>query len=158
RPVQIRRKQEANDVAVASRFYDNRSAPEVLLNVLSLGCPAPPRPIAAHRAATVRKIATRAFAGFVLQSIPGMRIWLSKNSEVPLREQIITQITLGIISHDLQPNQKLPSTRELSHRLQVHPNTVSAAYRDLEQRGWVEIRKGSGVYVRALSEKKQLDA
>jgi len=87
-----------------------------------------------------------------------MRIWLSKNSEVPLREQIITQITLGIISKDLKPNQKLPSTRELSHRLQVHPNTVSAAYRDLEQHGWVEVRKGSGVYVRTLSEEKQLDA
>src|ERR1051325_234528 len=77
-----------------------------------------------------------------------MRIWLSKNSEVPLREQISTQITLGIISGDLQPNQKLPSTRELSHRLEVHANTVSAAYRDLASRGWVEFRKGSGVYVR----------
>jgi GntR family transcriptional regulator len=87
-----------------------------------------------------------------------MRIWLSKNSEVPLRAQIVTQITLGIISRDLQPNQKLPSTRELSHRLQVHPNTVSAAYRDLVQRGWVEVRKGSGVYVRALSEERELDA
>ncbi len=87
-----------------------------------------------------------------------MRIWLSKNSEVPLREQIITQITLGIISRDLKPNQKLPSTRELSHRLQIHPNTVSAAYHDLEQRGWVEVRKGSGVYVRALSAEKELDA
>lgn len=113
---------------------------------------------AARRLAAIRKLAARTFSGFVLQSIPDMRIWLSKNSEVPLREQIITQITLGIISHDLQPNQKLPSTRELSLRLQVHPNTVSAAYRDLEQRGWVEVRKGSGVYVRALSEEKQLDA
>jgi DNA-binding transcriptional regulator YhcF (GntR family) len=87
-----------------------------------------------------------------------MRIWLSKNSEVPLREQLVTQITLGIISGDLPPNQKLPSTRELSHRLDVHSNTVSAAYRDLAGRGWVEFRKGSGVYVRELNAGTVLDA
>src|SRR5262245_58451977 len=87
-----------------------------------------------------------------------MRIWLSKSSEVPLREQLATQITLGIISGDFQPNQKLPSTRELSHRLQVHSNTVSAAYRDLASRGWVEFRKGSGVYVRELNTDAPADA
>ncbi len=87
-----------------------------------------------------------------------MRIWLSKNSEVPVREQLATQITLGIISQDFKPNQKLPSTRELSHRLQIHPNTVSAAYRDLAERGWVEFRKGSGVYVRELNANTPIDA
>lgn len=87
-----------------------------------------------------------------------MRIWLSKSSEVPLREQLATQITLGIISGDFLPNQKLPSTRELSHRLQVHSNTVSAAYRDLAERGWVEFRKGSGVYVRELHDNAESDS
>jgi DNA-binding transcriptional regulator YhcF (GntR family) len=75
-----------------------------------------------------------------------------------LREQLVTQITLGIISGDLQPNQKLPSTRELSHRLDVHSNTVSAAYRDLAGRGWVDFRKGSGVYVRELNAGTLLEA
>jgi DNA-binding transcriptional regulator YhcF (GntR family) len=77
-----------------------------------------------------------------------MRIWLSKNSDVPLREQLATQILLGIVSEDLKPGQKLPSTRELANRYEIHSNTVSAAYRDLAHRGWVEFRKGSGVYVR----------
>src|SRR4051794_22328032 len=77
-----------------------------------------------------------------------MRIWLSKNSEVPVREQLATQIMLGIISFDLKPGQRLPSTRELARRFQIHSNTVSAAYRDLAERGWVELRKGSGIYVR----------
>ncbi|HEU4389352.1 MAG TPA: GntR family transcriptional regulator [Blastocatellia bacterium] len=80
-----------------------------------------------------------------------MRLWLSRNSEVPVREQLAAQIILGIISHDLKPRQKLPSTRELAHRLSIHANTVSAAYRDLARRGWVEQRRGSGVYVRALT-------
>lgn len=76
-----------------------------------------------------------------------MRIWLSKNSEVPVREQLATQIILGIVSDDLKPGQKLPSTRELARRFKIHSNTVSAAYRDLAARGWVEPRKGSGIYV-----------
>ncbi len=79
-----------------------------------------------------------------------MKFWLSKNSAVPLREQLATQIMFGIVSNDLQPGQKLPSTRELARRFQIHLNTVSAAYRDLASRGWVEFRKGSGIYVRPL--------
>ena len=80
-----------------------------------------------------------------------MRLWLSKNSDVPLREQLTTQLMLGIVSADLKPGQRLPSTRELARRFRIHSNTVSAAYRELERRGWLESRKGSGVYVRPLS-------
>src|SRR2546428_324652 len=80
-----------------------------------------------------------------------MRLWLSKSSEVPLREQLVTQIRLGIISGDLSTRQRLPSTRELARRFRIHANTVSAAYRELHRNGWVEFRKGSGVYVREYS-------
>jgi DNA-binding transcriptional regulator YhcF (GntR family) len=52
------------------------------------------------------------------------------------------------VSWDLKPGQKLPSTRELARRFKIHSNTVSAAYRDLVERGWVELRRGSGIYVR----------
>ena len=65
-----------------------------------------------------------------------------------MREQLATQIVLGIVSWDLKPGQKLPSTRELARRFSIHANTVSAAYRNLAERGWVELRKGSGIYVR----------
>jgi GntR family transcriptional regulator len=77
-----------------------------------------------------------------------MRLWLSKNSEVPLREQLVTQVVLGVVSGDLSPGQRLPSTRELARRFHIHSNTVSAAYRELAERGWVLMRKGSGIYVR----------
>ncbi len=77
-----------------------------------------------------------------------MRLWLSKSSEVPLREQLVSQIILGITSADLKPGQRLPSTRELARRFHIHANTVIAAYRDLEARGWLELRQGSGAYVR----------
>lgn len=86
-----------------------------------------------------------------------MRLWLSKNSEVPIREQLITQITLGIVSNDLKPSERLPSTRDLARRYSIHANTVSAAYRELARRGWVEFRKGSGVYVRVRGDEKMED-
>src|SRR5215212_1067106 len=81
-----------------------------------------------------------------------MRIWISKNSEVPIREPLLTQIVLGIVSNDLKVAERLPSTRELARRYDIHANTVSAAYRELARRGWVEFRKGSGVYVRARND------
>lgn len=81
-----------------------------------------------------------------------MRIWISKNSEVPIREQLVTQIVLGIVSNDLKIAERLPSTRELARRYDIHANTVSSAYRELARRGWVEFRKGSGVYVRARND------
>jgi len=81
-----------------------------------------------------------------------MRLWISKNSEVPIREQIVTQIVLGIVSNDLKIAERLPSTRELARRYDIHANTVSSAYRELARRGWVEFRKGSGVYVLARND------
>jgi DNA-binding transcriptional regulator YhcF (GntR family) len=83
-----------------------------------------------------------------------MHIWLSKSSEVPIREQLVTQIVLGIVSNDLKVSERLPSTRDLARRYDIHANTVSAAYRELARRGWVEFRKGSGVYVRARTDDK----
>jgi GntR family transcriptional regulator len=77
-----------------------------------------------------------------------MKIWLSKNSEVPVREQLIAQITLGIASGELATGTRLPSTREIANRYKIHSNTVSNAYQILAEQGWLEFKKGSGFYVR----------
>lgn len=78
-----------------------------------------------------------------------MRLWISHQSDVPVREQLTTQIILGILCGELQPGQRLPSTRVLARKFDLHPNTVSAGYRQLEQSRWLECRRGSGVYVRS---------
>jgi GntR family transcriptional regulator len=62
---------------------------------------------------------------------------------------LVTQVTLAILCKELQPGQRLPSTRDLARRFEIHANTVSAAYRELERDGWLEFRHGSGVFVRA---------
>lgn len=76
-----------------------------------------------------------------------MRLWFSANSEVPLYRQLATQVQLAILSGELRPGDRLPSTRELARRFAIHPNTISAGYRGLERDGWTELRHGSGVYV-----------
>jgi GntR family transcriptional regulator len=78
-----------------------------------------------------------------------MQLWFARGSEVSIREQLVTQVVLGILSDDLAPGQRLPSTRELARRFHLHPNTVSAGYRQLQRDRWVEFRRGSGVYIRA---------
>ena len=87
-----------------------------------------------------------------------MQIWLSKDSDVSIREQLMAQVKLAILSQDLKPGQRLPSTRELARRLKIHSNTVSAAYRELTERGWVEMRAGSGIYVRKFNREIELEA
>jgi GntR family transcriptional regulator len=78
-----------------------------------------------------------------------VRLWLNRTGEISLREQLTTQVRLGILCRELKPGERLPSTRELARRFGIHANTASAAYRELEQDGWLEFRHGSGVYVRA---------
>ncbi len=89
-----------------------------------------------------------------------MRFWITKNSELPVREQVVRQVLLSILSEDLPASHKLPSVRAVARRHQIRSNTVSAAYHDLLEPGWLELRRGSGLYVRPLqssSDDAQLD-
>ncbi|HTV08944.1 MAG TPA: GntR family transcriptional regulator [Candidatus Aquilonibacter sp.] len=76
-----------------------------------------------------------------------MRFWFAPHSDVPIYRQLATQVQLAILSGDLRAGDRLPSTREMARRFAIHPNTVSAGYRELEREGWTELRHGSGVYV-----------
>ena len=61
-----------------------------------------------------------------------------------MREQLTRQVVLGILSEDLPAGHKLPSVRALARRHRIHSNTVSSAYHDLLEQGWLELRRGSG--------------
>jgi GntR family transcriptional regulator/MocR family aminotransferase len=47
----------------------------------------------------------------------------------------------------LAPDTRLPGSRSLACTLQVHRNTVLAAYRELFAEGWIEARHGQGTFV-----------
>ena len=61
--------------------------------------------------------------------------------------QIENQIQFAIASGKLKPGDRLPSVREMSAILDVNPNTVAKAYRDLELLRFVIPRRGVGVIV-----------
>jgi DNA-binding transcriptional regulator YhcF (GntR family) len=77
-----------------------------------------------------------------------MDLVLNRRGGVPIRDQLRYQLELWILTGRLLPGQRLPSVRALASRLQVHPNTVASSYKDLEATGHVEVRKGTGVFVR----------
>jgi DNA-binding transcriptional regulator YhcF (GntR family) len=77
-----------------------------------------------------------------------MKFWFVHSGDVSLHDQIVTQISLGILSGDLGPDERLPGIRTLAQRFNIPAVTVSAAYKQLERQNWVEFRRGSGVYVR----------
>jgi DNA-binding transcriptional regulator YhcF (GntR family) len=76
-----------------------------------------------------------------------MQISLSKNSDVPLRQQLAEQIVFLITTGQLRAGQQLPSVRSLARRVKVHHNTVSEAYQDLVRRNWVTRQRGSRLIV-----------
>jgi len=69
------------------------------------------------------------------------------SSSVAVYVQIENHVQFAISSGYLKPGDQLPSVRELSERLDVNPNTVAKAYRDLEVMGLLFTRRGMGVFV-----------
>jgi DNA-binding transcriptional regulator YhcF (GntR family) len=91
-----------------------------------------------------------------------MDLVLNRRGGVPMRDQLVAQLELQILGGRLKPGQRLPSVRALARRLDLHANTVSAAYQDLKGSGHVELRRGAGVFVRrrapgSLEEADSLD-
>jgi len=74
---------------------------------------------------------------------------LNRKGGVPLHDQLLAQLELRILGGGIAPGERLPSVRALARQLGLHANTVSAAYRELEAAGHVELRRGAGVFVRA---------
>lgn len=87
-----------------------------------------------------------------------MKITINKDSSVPLRDQLIEQISLQIASGLLESETKLPSIRALAGRLDIHYSTVTAAYNHLADVGLLDIRQGSGVKVAKVGRLKENNA
>lgn len=68
------------------------------------------------------------------------------------RRRLADELTLRILEHirdeDLHPGDRLPATRVLAQRFAVATPTLREALRRLEATGALELRHGSGVYVR----------
>lgn len=72
---------------------------------------------------------------------------LDHRSGVPFYRQIIDQIMIMISAGTLPAGARLPTVRSLAIDLQVNPNTVARAYRELEIRQIVTTQRGTGTFV-----------
>jgi GntR family transcriptional regulator/MocR family aminotransferase len=73
---------------------------------------------------------------------------IKKDRKGSLAQQIFEQFRVKILEGEMAAHEKLPSTRELSHLLNVSRNTVLAAYEMLASEGCVTNVPASGVYVK----------
>lgn len=80
-----------------------------------------------------------------------MKLKVDPHSSIPVYKQMIAAIVAAIEADEIAAGDKLPSIRELSAQLKINPNTTAKVYRELELRGFVESRTGSGCFVRHQS-------
>jgi GntR family transcriptional regulator len=73
---------------------------------------------------------------------------LNPSLGTPLYLQLVEHLKHSIAAGTIQAGEQLPSVRKMAEDLLINPNTVVRAYRDLESEGIVELRHGSGVFVR----------
>ncbi len=69
------------------------------------------------------------------------------SSGIPVYKQIINCVCTAVSSGNLKQGQRLPTIKELTHQLNVNPNTVAKAYRELDLKGVITSKRGSGSFI-----------
>jgi GntR family transcriptional regulator len=77
-----------------------------------------------------------------------MNIRVNPLSGTPLYLQLVEHLKHAIETGAIKAGDQLPSVRKMAEDLLINPNTVVRAYRDLDAEGILELRHGSGVFVR----------
>ena len=75
------------------------------------------------------------------------RLQLDLYSGVPIYRQIIDRVTGAIAAGSLRGGDQLPTVRQLAVDLEINPNTVIRAYRELEIRGVLKSQQGTGTFI-----------
>jgi GntR family transcriptional regulator len=81
---------------------------------------------------------------------------INPSNGTPVYEQVVNQVVAAIANGDLRAGEMIPSVRQLSLQLAINPNTVSRAYRQLQESGFVTAIRGSGLKVQDGAKKKCL--
>jgi GntR family transcriptional regulator len=76
-----------------------------------------------------------------------MQFSIDLHSGVPVYRQLIDQVRGGIASGSLTAGDQLPTVRQLAVDLEINPNTVMRAYRELELGGLLETHQGTGTFI-----------
>ena len=81
------------------------------------------------------------------QKDPPVGFRLDPASGVPVYRQLIDQVLGGLAAGSLAEGAQLPTVRQVAVDLEINPNTVQRAYRELEIRGVLETQQGTGTFV-----------
>jgi GntR family transcriptional regulator len=73
---------------------------------------------------------------------------LNQSSGVPLYLQLMEQVKHAVETGALREGDQLPTIRKLAEDLVMNPNTVVRAYRELEHEGILELKHGSGAFIK----------
>ncbi|WP_246880385.1 GntR family transcriptional regulator [Sporosarcina sp. 6E9] len=73
------------------------------------------------------------------------------DSEIPIYTQLANGLIEGVANGSLQPGDSLPSVRSLASDLGINMHTVNKAYRELDNKGIIQIIPKSGAVVSILS-------
>ncbi len=73
-------------------------------------------------------------------------ISLNYRDSRPIYEQIKDQLRRLILTGAISEKEKLPSVRDLATSLQINPNTIQRAYRELEAEGCIYSLPGKGSF------------
>lgn len=65
----------------------------------------------------------------------------------PIYEQVADGIEDLAMHGAMQPDEQLPSVRQLAVELSINPNTIQRAYSELENRGVIYSVKGRGNFI-----------
>mgnify|MGYP005759354453 FL=1 len=76
-----------------------------------------------------------------------MKLIISNVSGIPIYEQIKQQVKAAILSGELKEEEALPSLRTLAKNLKISVLTVTRAYTEMEQEGFVKNVQGRGCFV-----------
>jgi GntR family transcriptional regulator len=79
-----------------------------------------------------------------------MQIRIDNASDRPVYQQIIDQVKRDIAIGRLAKDERLPTVRQLAGQLAINPNTISKAYRQMEQEGIITTRPGAGTFAAGL--------
>lgn len=76
-----------------------------------------------------------------------MNVVIDRNRDMPLYVQVRDQIRYLIELGHYKPGDQLPTGRDLADHLNINRNTIIKAYSELEASGYIQTRRGSGVFV-----------
>lgn len=77
---------------------------------------------------------------------------INKASKEPYYEQLVLSIKEDILNGVLTAGDQVPSVREMAKRLLMNPNTVSKAYKVLENEQVLVTIKGKGTFVKVTED------